>query len=48
VFEEKRREDAIRDEGRRVVRWTWSDLDHLDRLGQRVRRARDRGAGGRE
>jgi hypothetical protein len=43
VFEEKRREDAIRDEGWGVVRWTWSDLSHPDRLGQRVRRARDRG-----
>jgi hypothetical protein len=48
VFEEKRREDAIRDEGWGVVRWTWSDLGQLDRLGQRVRRARDRGAGRRE
>ena len=26
VFEEKRREDAIRDEGWGVVRWVWSDL----------------------
>jgi hypothetical protein len=26
VFEEKRREDALRDEGWGVVRWVWSDL----------------------
>jgi len=47
VFEEKRREDAIRDEGWGVVRWTWSDLGRGDGLGQRVRRAHDRGIGGR-
>ncbi|MCU1669400.1 MAG: hypothetical protein JWP40_2327 [Blastococcus sp.] len=44
VFEEKRREDAIRDEGWGVVRWTWSDIARPDRLGPRVRRALDRGA----
>lgn len=27
VFEEKKREDRIRDEGWRVVRWTWHELD---------------------
>ena len=43
VFEEKRREDAIRDEGWWVVRWTWLDLDHRERLGDRVRRAQERG-----
>jgi hypothetical protein len=47
VFEEKRREDAIRDEGWGVVRWTWSDISRPDRLGARVQRALDRGAGGR-
>jgi hypothetical protein len=26
VVEEKRREDRIRATGRRVIRWTWSDL----------------------
>jgi hypothetical protein len=26
VFAEKRREDAIRDAGFRVVRWIWDDL----------------------
>jgi hypothetical protein len=44
VFEEKRREDAIRDEGWEVVRWTWADLTTLDRLGERVRRAQERGS----
>jgi hypothetical protein len=44
VFEEKRREDAIRDEGWEVVRWTWPDLANLERLGERVRTARRRGA----
>jgi hypothetical protein len=43
VFEEKRREDAIRDEGWGVVRWTWADLATPARLGARVQRARDRG-----
>ena len=42
VFEEKRREDAIRDEDWGMVRWTWSDLNRPDRLAARVRRARDR------
>jgi hypothetical protein len=47
VFEEKRREDAIRDEGWGVVGWTWSDISRPERLGARVRRALDRGARGR-
>ena len=42
VFEEKRREDAIRDEDWGVVRWTWSELTpHV--LGPRVHRALERG-----
>jgi hypothetical protein len=45
VFQEKRREDAIRDEDWGVVRWTWGDLEAPLRLGARVRRALDRGAG---
>ena len=45
VFEEKRREDAIRDLGWGVVRWTWADLDAPQQLEARVRRALDRGAG---
>jgi very-short-patch-repair endonuclease len=44
VFEEKRREDAIRDEGWGVVRWTWSDIPRPDRMGSRVRRALERAA----
>jgi hypothetical protein len=28
VFEEKLREDALRDEDYGVVRWVWRDLDH--------------------
>jgi hypothetical protein len=44
VFEEKRREDAIRDEGWGVVRWVWADLARPDRLAARVRRARERSA----
>lgn len=43
VFEEKRREDAIRDEHWTVVRWTWPDLADRERLGARVRRAHERG-----
>jgi hypothetical protein len=42
VFEEKRREDAFRDENWGVVRWTWGDLTPAV-LGPRVRRALDRG-----
>jgi hypothetical protein len=44
AFEEQRREDAIRDEGWGVVRWTWPDISRPERLGARVRRALDRGA----
>jgi hypothetical protein len=39
VFEEKRREDALRDEGLRVARWTWDELDHFDPVAERLRRA---------
>jgi hypothetical protein len=42
VFEEKLREDAIRD-GREVARWTWSDLDRPGVVGERLRRAFARG-----
>jgi hypothetical protein len=44
VFEEKRREDAIRDEGWEVVRWTWPDLTDRTQLAERVQRAHDRGS----
>ncbi|MGY1805440.1 hypothetical protein ACI78T_19320 [Blastococcus sp. SYSU D00922] len=37
VFQEKLREDEIRDEGWGVVRWTWGDLQRGDRLAARVR-----------
>jgi very-short-patch-repair endonuclease len=42
VFAEKRREDAIRDEGWGVIRWIWPDLDRPDRFAARVRRAQER------
>ena len=45
VYEEKQREDAIRDEGLSVIRWTWADLQRPDRLGARVGRALARGRG---
>ena len=45
VFDEKRREDAIRDENWGVVRWTWSELASPLRLGRRVERALERGPG---
>ena len=32
VFREKRREDALRDTGARLIRWVWADLDHPHRL----------------
>jgi hypothetical protein len=38
VAREKGREDAIRDEGWGVVRWTWSDLGQPHRVAARVRR----------
>jgi hypothetical protein len=44
VFEEKRREDAIRDACWGVVRWTWPDLSRRERIEARVRRALERGA----
>jgi hypothetical protein len=42
VFEEKRREDAVREEGLGVTRWVWADLAAGHRLAARVRRAQDR------
>lgn len=42
VFEEKRREDAMRDEGWCVVRWVWADLGVPQRLAARVRRSLQR------
>lgn len=43
VFQEKLREDAIRDEDWGVVRWVWSDIARPDRLAVRVQRALVRG-----
>lgn len=43
VYEEKRREDAVRDEGWGMVRWVWSDLNTAHRFAARVRRALERG-----
>ena len=42
VFEEKRREDAVRDEGWGVTRWVWADFGAGHRLAARVRRAQER------
>ena len=39
VFEEKLREDAIRDTGLRVVRWVWHELDSFGDVVERVWRA---------
>lgn len=39
VFAEKQREDRIRDEGLRVVRWVWAELRHFAAVAERIRRA---------
>jgi predicted transcriptional regulator of viral defense system len=44
VFEEKRREDELRDHRWEVARWTWDELDHPRVIEQRVRRAFARGS----
>jgi hypothetical protein len=44
VFEEKQREDAIRDLGWEVARWTWGDISVPAHIGARVERAKARGA----
>jgi hypothetical protein len=38
VFREKCREDAIRDQGLEVVRWTWADLADFAAVAERIRR----------
>ncbi len=43
VFEEKRREDEIRDHGWQVARWTWADLATPLVIDRRLRRAFARG-----
>jgi hypothetical protein len=42
VFEEKRREDAVREERWGMTRWVWADLAVGHRLAARVRRAQER------
>jgi hypothetical protein len=44
VFKEKLREDAIRELGYPVVRWTWADLAHPEELMARISRALERAA----
>jgi hypothetical protein len=39
VFDEKAREDALRDGGSRVVRWTWAELAEPTIVVERIRRA---------
>jgi hypothetical protein len=39
VFEEKVREDALRDRGLHVVRWIWAELDSFETPAARLRRA---------
>jgi hypothetical protein len=43
VFEEKVREDALRDQGLQVARWVWDEIDPFDLPEARVRRAFARG-----
>jgi very-short-patch-repair endonuclease len=42
VFEEKRREDAVREAGWGVIRWCWDDLHRPGQLAARIRRAQAR------
>jgi predicted transcriptional regulator of viral defense system/very-short-patch-repair endonuclease len=46
VYQEKLREDALRDLGWQVVRWTWSDLDRPTDIATRLRRAFTRAGAG--
>ena len=43
LFDEKRREDAVRDSGKQVVRWIWADLSPPLELKSRLERAFARG-----
>ena len=43
VFEEKRREDELRDHRWQVARWTWDDLERPGLVDARIRRAFARG-----
>ena len=42
VLAEKRREEALRDLGKQVVRWYWDELRPFDEVARRIRRAFDR------
>ncbi|UGQ57150.1 hypothetical protein LSF60_17925 [Rhodococcus pyridinivorans] len=44
VFDEKLRQDAIRDAGYEVVRWTWAELERFDVVAERLRQAARRAA----
>lgn len=44
VFREKRREDRLRDQGLRVVRWVWDDLTRFEQVAQRLRSSFARGS----
>ena len=46
VFQEKLREDALRDVGRNVVRWIWADLARFHVVADRLDRAFRRGGPG--
>jgi hypothetical protein len=39
VVAEKRREDAIREEGWRVTRWIWLEIERFDGVGHRIERS---------
>ena len=39
VVAEKRREDAIREEGWRVTRWIWNELEQFDEVARRIERS---------
>ena len=43
MFQEKLREDHIRELGFNVVRWTWGELDDPPALAEKIRRALARG-----
>jgi hypothetical protein len=45
VYAEKMREDALRDRGWQVVRWTWADLERPEVIRDRLLRAFERTAG---
>lgn len=44
VFEEKLREDRLRDLGWQIVRWTWAELAHPQAIADRFARAIERGS----